>query len=136
MEEALIARLRAAQAVLLIAGTFKDRPTIDLHERKSDATSAFPAAVVTILTPGRGYDHDGADTLHQRRVRFECFGLSAGSSILLKRALVLELERPALVAGVRFGKSQLKFERSFPPEDVAALRIFRTIIDVEIPSNQ
>lgn len=135
MEEALIARLRASDFVAAATGRVGGRPAVDLHERKSDEPSAFAAAVVTIISPGRTYDQDGADAWQRRRVRFECFGLSAGDSIILKRALVAELEIARVVAGVSFMKSQLQFERSFDPEDLATLRIFRTIADFTIPSN-
>lgn len=135
MEEALISRLRASAGIIAAAGVFNGRPAIDLHERKSNDKAAFPAIVVTVISPGRSYDQDGPDSLQRRVVRFECFGLSAGSSILLKRALTTELEQPALVEGVRFSRGRLRFERSFSPEDVATLRIFRTIADFEIPSN-
>lgn len=136
MEEALIARLRASAAVQAVAGTYQGRPTIDLHERVSDAPSAFPAVVVTVSAPGRTYSQDGPDPVQFRRVRFECFGLSAGASILMKRAVTECLEQAELVDGVQFSRAQLRFERSFPPEDVSTLRIYRTLTDFEIPSNR
>lgn len=136
MEEALIARVRADTGIGAVAGSFGGRPAIDLHERKSNERSAFPAAVVSIIAPGRSYGQDGPDPVRLRRVRFECFGLSAGDAILLGRAITEMIEQNARVDGVRFGRGQLLFERSFPPEDIAELRVFRTLYDFRIPTNR
>lgn len=136
MEEALIARLRASAAVIAVAGKIATRAAIDLHERKSNDKASFPAVVVTINSPGKTYSQDGPDPIQRRLVRFECFGLSAYDTILLKRAVTDEMEGAKLVQGVQFSRGQLKFERSFDPEDVGTLRIFRTLIDLVIPTNQ
>ena len=136
MEEALIARLRASSGIAGVAGRFQNRPAIDLHERKANDKAAFPACVVTIISPGKTYSQDGADAVRRRMVRFECFGLSAGSSIVLARAITEECESAAVAGGVQFMPGQLRFERSFDPEDVGTLRIFRTLIDLIIPTNR
>jgi len=134
MYEALVARLRADAGVAGAAGVVRGRPAVDLHERKSDAAEAFPAVVITTLGAGRLYDQDGAGGLENPRVRFECFGLSAGDSIVLARAVRDAIEAGGETAGVRFHRGKLRFERSFPPEDVATLKIFRTIIDMDVPA--
>ncbi|MBH9537525.1 hypothetical protein [Novosphingopyxis sp. YJ-S2-01] len=136
MEEALIARLRASTAIAEIAGTFKSRPAIDLHERKSNEKTAFPAVVVTINSPGKTYSQAGPDPVQQRLVRFESFGLSVGSAILLDRAVIAELEQAKLVQGVQFSRAQLRFQRDFDPEDLGNLRIFRRLSDLVIPTNR
>lgn len=134
MEEALIARLRGDTDVAAVAGTFGGRPAIDLHERKSDEKSAFPAVIASTIAPGSSYDQAGPTKFSKRVMRFECMALSAGGSIRMKRAIVAALEPAAEVGGVRFHRAKLRFERSFPPEDVATLRIFRTVIDMDIPT--
>jgi hypothetical protein len=135
VEEALIARLRASEDIRAVAGTVGARAAIDLHERKSNAETAFPACVVTAIAPGRTYSQDGPDRLRRRLVRFDCFALSAGASIMLARAIIGECERPALLQGVQFAPGQLRFERSLDPEDFGTLRIFRTVADLIIPAN-
>ena len=118
-----------------MAGVISGRPAIDLHERKSNEKTAFPASVVTIISRQKDYLQSGADGIQARRVRFECFALSAGSSILLSRSIIGEMECAALVGGVQFAKSQLIFERSFNPEDIGPLRVFRTLIDINVQTN-
>ena len=136
MEEALIARLRASAAIVSAAGKFEGRAAIDLHERKSNERTAFSACVVTAIAPGKTYSQDGPDRVRRRLVRFDCFGLSAGTSIVLARAIIAECERPAFVQGVQFAPGQLRFERSLDPEDLGPLRIFRTVADLIIPANR
>lgn len=134
MEGDLIARLRGNTQVAAAAGVFGGRPAIDIHERKSNDHGAFPAVVLTKIAPGREYDHDGPDALERPRIRFECFALSGAESILMARAVRDALEVAETAGGTRFHRGKVRFERSFPPEDIATLRIFRTILDMEIPA--
>ena len=76
MDAALLKRLREAEAVAAKSGTFNGEPAIDFDERKSDEANAFPAAIVTLIDPGKRYDQDGPSATRQARWRFECMGLT------------------------------------------------------------
>lgn len=134
MEEALVARLRASAAVIAAAGVFGGRPAIDVGERRSDQHTAFPAAHLQVMSPGRMYDQDGPQGLHDPRVRIECFGRSYGAAKVLARAITQVLEVPATVGGIRFHRAKLVFERDMSAEDLdGGIRVFWTVRDMMIP---
>ncbi len=134
MEEALIARLRAAAAVIDAAGTYDGRATIDWAERRSNDDSAFPASVMAVVSPGREYDLDGPSGLNRPRVRFRNYGLTYRSAKLLARAIRDELERPAAVGGVRFHRGRLNLEIDYDPEDLpGGPKVFLTHLDFFLP---
>ena len=132
MEAALLKRTRANAGVIAVAGTFNGEPAIDFDERKSDAESAFPAAIQSLISPGKAYDQDGPDGTRQSIIRWECFGLNSDDAFHLAQAIVAANEPKGTVDAVRFGNGFLKFERSFPPETVGELKIYRRIVDMEI----
>lgn len=134
VEFALRQRLRAAAAVSDLAGTVGGEAAIDIGERKSNEASAFPAAVQTILAPGRIYDQDGTGATRTGLYRFEVFGLSADSTLLLAVAIADELEtKPAAnVAGVRFQRGYVFAHRNGGVETLGNLTIHRRILDMEI----
>ncbi|WP_370189250.1 hypothetical protein [Qipengyuania sp.] len=132
MDAALLKRLREAPAVAAKCGTFNDEPAIDFDERKSDEQSAFPAAIITLIDPGKRYDQDGPSGKRQARWRFECMALTPDGAAELAEAIEGELETEATVATVRFQQGFLAFGRSFPPETVGELRIYRRLIDMDI----
>lgn len=135
MEEALKSRLRAAPAIVAIAGKYKSRPAIDFMERRSDARSAFPACIIQVISPGKAYDQDGPVGLQRRRVRFETFGLRYGSAKKLARAIIAELEHAAIVGDTRFHRGILAYERDMSPEDLGGnLTVYRTIFDCFLPT--
>lgn len=134
MEEALIARLRAASALEALCGTFNDRAAIDMIERQSDDAAAFPAVAISKLSPGRIYYQDGAGGLERPRMRCEVFGLDFGTTRILARALITELEQAVTTAGIRFHRGQLQFDRDFLPENIGGnVQIFRIILDFFLP---
>ena len=132
MEAALLKRTRADAGVIAVAGTFNGEPAIDFDERKSDAASAFPAAIQSLISPGKSYDQDGPDGTRQSIIRWECFGLTSDDAYALALAIVAANEPKGTVDAVRFGNGFLKFERRFPFETVGELKIFRRIVDMEI----
>ncbi|TXC73965.1 hypothetical protein FSZ31_04385 [Sphingorhabdus soli] len=135
MEEDLIARLRAAPAIAAVAGEYDGRPTVDWIERRSDANASFPACVLSIVSPGRDYDQAGPSGLQQRRVRFECFGLSYGSAKRMSRAIIGVIEMAQVVGATRFHRGKLQFERDMPPEDIGGnIKVFRTVLDFFVPT--
>ena len=134
MEKALQDRLRAALTDAL--GSFEGRPTVDWSERRSNDRSAFPAIVLTTVSPGREYYQNGADGTIQPRIRAEVFDLTALSAKATKKAVVDEMERAATHGGVHFQPSRLAFERDSDPETLAGgLKVFRTILDFFVPNS-
>lgn len=134
MERALRDRLREALASTL--GTVHDRPAVDWNERKSNEESAFPAIVLTTVSPGRTYDQAGSDGMKRPRIRAEIFDLAALSAKAMKDALVEEMERDVALDGTQFNQAQLAFERDADPEDLpGGMKIFRTILDFFVPNS-
>ena len=132
MERDLQNRLRGALSEVL--GSVHDRPTVDWNERKSDDRTAFPAIVLTTISPGRDYMQSGADGLKQPRVRAEVFDLTPLSVKATKDAVIEELESPARHGSTQFSRSRLAFERDTDPEDLpGGLKVFRTILDFFVP---
>lgn len=132
MEAALLARLREDPDVIAVAGVYNGEPAIDYDERKSNDVAAFPAAIQSLVVGDKNYDQDGADGARTARMRWECFGLDPDAAFFLAQAIVDALEPKGEFGGVRFGRGFLVFERGFPPEEVADLRIFRRIVDLNI----
>ena len=111
-----------------------DRPAVDWSERKSDDEDAFPAGVLTTVSPGRDYVQGGTDALKEPRIRIELFGLTPLSLKALKAAVVDELESTAQQGATSFSKSRLAFERDTDPEGLpGGLKVFRTILDFFVP---
>ncbi len=132
MDAALLKRLRETAPVAAKSGTYNGEPAIDFDERKSDEASAFPAAIVTLIDPGKRYDQDRPSATRQARWRFECMGLTPDGAAELAEAIEQELETSKQVDTVRFHKGFLAFGRSFPPETVGEQRIYRRLIDMDI----
>lgn len=132
MEAALLKRTRADTGVAAIAGTFNGEPAIDFDERKSDAEEAFPAAIQSLISPGKSYDQDGPDATRQPLIRWECFGLTSDGAFNLAQAIIAANEPKGMFEGVRFSEGFLRFERSFPSETVGELKLYRRIVDMEI----
>jgi len=132
MEGALLKRIRADQGVIDVAGTFNEKPAIDFDERKSDDESAFPAAIQSIVSPGKKYSQGGASSKRTSRMRWECFGLTSDDAFNLAQAIIAKAEQAETVGGVRFQEGFLSFERTFPVETVGDRKVFRRVIDMDI----
>lgn len=134
MEKALQDRLR--NALSAIVGTVHGRPAIDWNERKSNAREAFPAIVLSVVSPGRSYSQDGPDELIVPRIRLEIFDLTPLSTKATKKAAQDEMETPAQFGGIQFSRSRLAFERDTDPDDLpGGLKVFRTILDFFVPNS-
>lgn len=134
MEKALQDRLREALGGEV--GAVHNRPAIDWHERKSNDTGAFPAIILTTVSPGRTYYQDGADGLSQPRIRAELFGLTPLTVKALKASVIAAMETPGASGGTRFGRSRLAFERDADPEDLpGGMKVFRTMLDFFVPNS-
>lgn len=132
MEAALLKRLRGDAGIQAIAGVFNGQAAIDFDERKSDAVTAFPAAIQSLISPGKTYDQDGPDRTRTSRIRWECFGLTSDDAHDLAQAIIAVAEQSGTFEAVRFGRGFLVFERAFPPETVGDQAVFRRLIDMDI----
>lgn len=132
MEKDLQDRLRDALSGTL--GEAFNRPAVDWNERKSNDRSAFPAIVLTTVSPGRDYVQGGTDALKRPRIRAEIFDLTPLSVKATKTAVIEEMETSASQGATQFSKSRLAFERDTDPEDLpGGLKVFRTILDFFVP---
>lgn len=132
MEKDLQDRLRDALSGTL--GEAFNRPAVDWNERKSNDRSAFPAIVLTTVSPGRDYVQGGTDALKQPRIRAEIFDLTPLSVKATKAAVIEEMETNASQGATQFSRSRLAFERDTDPEDLpGGLKVFRTILDFFVP---
>lgn len=103
MEEDLIARLGADSAVAALVGA-----RIGWGGRWRE--DALPVVVLTMVYPGRDYDHAGPDGLDNPRVQFDCLAQTAITAAALKRAVTACMETPATVGGTRFWNGFLEGE--------------------------
>ena len=134
MERALQDRLRASLSEVL--GSVYNRPAVDWNERKSNDKSAFPAIVLSTVSPGQTYSQDGPDELAVPRIRLEIFDLTALSVKASKAAAKAVMETPAQYGGIEFSRSRLAFERDSDPDDLpGGMKVFRTILDFFVPNS-
>lgn len=110
MEEALLARLRAAAGLKPL---FRDRWDWFDRPRVSDddPRDTLPAGSLTSIDPGEEWTHDGPDGLDEARVRFELWARDKLTLVKCKRALRAEMHQSADVAGWRFHPASLELER-------------------------
>ncbi|MGB7406788.1 MAG: hypothetical protein WA906_13955 [Pacificimonas sp.] len=126
MEEDLLNRLRAANAITELLGSPK---AIKWIERSRD----LPSLTMTNIAPGRSYTFEGASRVEGSTVRFDCWGRSFGETKLIERALVAELERPASMGDTQFQAGFLEASRSMEPEDLGSgIKVFRQSLDLTI----
>lgn len=107
MEEDLIARLVADAGVSAVVGA-----GVSWFERNRD--DALPVLVLTKVSPGRDYAHDGPDGLDGPRVQFDCLGSTGDEALALKRAVVACMEQPATVGNTLFHNAFLEGETWIP----------------------
>jgi hypothetical protein len=126
MEEALLARLLAATSVAALVGdrgAWDERPGGDL----------FPSLMLSLVTPGRAYTHDGAHGLQSPLVQIDCFATTPDAAKALATAVVLVLEPATTIGGIIFQRSFLEGARSFEPEDLpGGIRVFRRILEMRL----
>lgn len=135
----LLARLRADNGVAVVAGTIPlgagTRPAVDWLERQSDEASAFPAAVLQVVSGAGEYDQDGPSGLEFRRVRIWSHGQSHEEADRLRRALRNAIQARGTHGSTRFGPGKLLLERDLPPEDLpGGLKIYRIAEDYVVPA--
>lgn len=123
MDEALIARLVALAAVSAAgaAVAWDERPRSD----------GVPCIVLTLISAGRDYTHDGADGLDFPWVQIDFWGGDAAALIVLRDAVIAEIESAAVVDGIRFHAGFLESSRSSVPETLdGGQTLHRRLIEV------
>lgn len=90
MDEALVARLVAVPAISAIVDdrvSWFERPPAD------GTGAALNAIVLTEITPGRNWTHDGPTELDEPRIQFDCWAEKPSVALALARAVQTEMER-------------------------------------------
>lgn len=128
MHEDLLTRLNAVAGLSSLGGR------IAWFERPRKSTPEFPALVLTFVSPGREWTHDGPDDLERPRVQFDLYGPSPAALRTLFKTLRTEMERmPHVDIGTtRFHPAALDSQRDMPAEDLTdGVRIFRISADFQ-----
>jgi len=115
MEEALTARLLAAPGVAAIFGDA-------IHWGIAPQGTPLPYLVLTIITPGREYTHDGADQTGNPRTQFSAYGNTAAEALAGQKAVRDLIEQPGVVGAVRFTPAIQASERGPTDEDLGGGR--------------
>jgi hypothetical protein len=133
MEEALLARLVAAPAVLAILAPGGDTDDATAAWGEIGQVQSAPALVLLRVTAGRDYSHDGAVPLGTPLVQIDCLGRSYGEARQLARAVIPAIEAAAEQGGVTFKQSFLEADRDMPPVDLpGGDKAFRVSLDFSI----
>src|SRR3546814_1166510 len=112
MEEALTARLIAAATI------FGDA----IHWGIAPQGTPLPYLVLTIITPGREYTHDGADATGNPRTQFSAYGRTAAEALAGQEAVRDLIEQPGIVGAVKFTPAIQASERGPIDEDLGGGR--------------
>ncbi len=127
MELQLRARLLGQSS---IAAKVAGGTAVSWHERP--ATLGFPAVVLTKITPGREWTHDGPDGLDRVRVQFDFFGLDPVALFALRAAVQAEMEQARLQGSVGFHVGMLVTDFGADPETLAdGTRVYRLVQEYE-----
>lgn len=120
MEEALVARLKAADGV---------GGAVAWGELPRQA--ALPSTTLTFITPGREYTHDGPTELDLARVQFDNWGASAPDALARARAVLTEMEQAVAIADWQFQPAQLEGRLGPEPDDLAdGGKVWRVMLDL------
>ena len=128
MEADLLARLGAVTGLDPLGGR------IAWMERPRKSSPEFPALVLTIVSPGRDWTHDGPDNLDRPRVQCDFYGASPAQLRDLFVAFRDEMETMPYVdvGDTRFHPAMLDTQRDLPAEDLSdGVRIFRINADFQ-----
>lgn len=128
MEADMLARLVG------VAGLSPVGTRIAWGERPRGSSPEFPALVLTQVSPGREWTHDGPDGLDFPRVQFDFYGPSPEQLRTLFIALRDELEATPFTdqGGTRFHQAFLETRVGPTAEDlVDGVRIFRIRCDFQ-----
>lgn len=132
MDEALVARLVAVPAISAIVDdrvSWFERPPAD------GTGTALNAIVLTEVTPGRDWTHDGPTGLDEPRIQFDCWGWQPSVAQALADAVQTEMERldVVTVAGwVFLPPASLELHRRDSERLGAGVNIHRVQLDFTI----
>lgn len=123
MEEDLLTRLRGNADVSALVGE-------RVHWAARPQGGALPAITLHMISPGRGYDHGGANGLRRPRVQIDCWGATHASAKAVARAAIAALEPAATIGTTDFVRGFLDGERDFEPGTLAdGTKVHRVTID-------
>ena len=118
MQEALRAKLLANAA---LAARVRE---IVWDERNQNGP--LPALVLTLISPGREYTHDGWDGLNDSRVQADVWAKTPAEALAVFRALVPAIEPETTVGGWILGPAFLEDDGGGSSEDLGGgAKIFR-----------
>lgn len=115
MEEALTTRLLDAGPV---AAIFGDK----VHWGIAPQGTPLPYLILTKITPGREYTHDGADATGNPRTQFSAYGNTAAEALAGLTAVRDLIEAPGIVGPVEFTPAIQASERGPIDEDLGGGR--------------
>lgn len=72
-----------------------------------------PAIVLTLVSPGRDYDHGGPTGEDESRVQIDSYGSTDDEAAALALAVRAMMEAPATVGGTRFEEGFLDAEQDY-----------------------
>lgn len=118
MEEALRLKLLAASG---IAGV-----VTSVAWQESPDKALEPRIVLSVISRGREYDHDGHDGLNVTRVRIDFYTSSVTQGWSLSRATIPAMETEEDRSGWHLGPAFLDADRDFDPFDMdGGRRVYR-----------
>ncbi len=118
MQEALRAKLLANSGVKALARE------IVWDERNQDGP--LPAIVLTLISPGREYTHDGWDGLNDSRVQVDVWAKTPAETLAVFRALVPAIEPETTILDWLIGPAFLEDDGGGESEDLGGgAKIFR-----------
>jgi hypothetical protein len=122
MEEALVARLKAATGVPSKVAWF-ERPR----------EGGLPCVTLQEVSAGEDWTHDGPDGLDSPRVQMDCWATTGTAAMAAARALKAEMERTdtVTVGGWIFHPASLELKRATIDELDGGTKVFRVQQDFE-----
>ena len=111
MKADLVTRLAGDAAISAIVNTALDtEEAISWHGFQRGDN--YPAIMLTMITPGEEWTHDGVDPIERPRVRFDIRGADADVLETLSVAIKAEMRGAADVSDTRFHPAMLEAERT------------------------
>ena len=118
MQEALRAKLLADAGLKALVGE------IVWDERNQNGP--LPAIVLTLISPGRDYTHDGWDGLDDSRVQADVWARTPAAALAVFRALAPAIEPETEILGWMIGPAFLEDDGGGQSEDLGGgAKIFR-----------
>lgn len=121
----LLTRLRADAGLAALCGT-----RIAWFEAGRSWVRTYPQVVLTEITPGREYTHEGPDELDRPRVQFDVMAADGAGAQAVESALLAEMEGTATAGATQFHEGFLEDRRTLEPVDLGdQVRVFGLQMD-------